>query len=65
MTAAQVQVDAKTIAAYIVIARRMANAPRTHCPGAAVGTIERRNGTGTERHDVGHLPGEAWTRRIV
>ena len=65
MTAAQVHVDEKTIAAYIVTARRMASCSRTHCLGAAVGTIEHRNGTRTERHDVGYLPGEAWARRIV
>ena len=65
MTAAQVHKDDLTIAAYAVTARRMANCARTHCRGAATATIERRSGTGTERHDVGYAPSEAWARRSV
>ncbi len=65
MTAAQVHVDEKTIAAYIVTARRMANTPRTHCRGDATGTIEWRSGSGTERHDAGFAPCVEWTRRIA
>jgi hypothetical protein len=65
MTAAQVRADEQTIAAYIVTARRMANAPRTHCRGDATGTIEWRSGNGTERHDAGFAPCVEWKRRIT
>jgi hypothetical protein len=63
MTTREMRRDEQTIAAYAASARRLANCSRTHCQGAAVGIIEHRNGTGTERYDAGHAPGDAWTRR--
>jgi hypothetical protein len=65
MTAREVCRDERTAAAYAVTARRLANCARTHCRGAAVSIIEHRNGTGTERYDAGHAPGEAWVNRSV
>lgn len=54
MTAAQVREDGKTVAAYIVIAQRMANGARTDWRGRNGGKIDRQAEVVTERHGALH-----------
>jgi hypothetical protein len=59
MTTTQVNKDAQTIAAYIVIARRMANGPRTDWRGRNGGKVDRRVETVTVEPEAVHAPDEA------
>jgi hypothetical protein len=56
MTAAQVREDGKTVAAYIVIAQRMANGTRTDWRGRNGGKIDRQVEAVTEKHAAVQAP---------
>lgn len=59
MTSAQVNADHKTVAAYAVTARRMANGIRTDWRGRNGGRIDRQVEVVTAKHGAAHAPGDA------